>query len=515
MKESGRINETSFAPILAPLSGALIALILLRGASCHAQNAPVTSATIPEDAVQKITAALPNSAQVKALKPRKLLVFTLTRGFVHPSIPYGARALQMLGAKTGAFTTTESADITMLEPHNLHKFDAICMVSTTGVLFDNPALKKSLLDYVASGKGLIGIHAATDAFYDAWPQYGELIGGYFDGHPWHESVSVRVEDPKHPVNKAFDGKNSFDVVDEIYQIKTPYARDKQRVLLSLDMNKTAKKGTHADDDYPVSWIKSYGRGRVFYCSLGHREEIYWNPAVLRHYLAGIQFAMGDLKADVTPVPQPFGLVPETPLDKGDTVMGEYSGTMQWNGERVVKAEARVIAEGVGNYRAVLTALDEKTVRNPNSQVTELRSAEKDERIIFTSTDSSAIGTAIVQSGNFTGSITTGDGTLVTLALRKIMRHSPTEGMKPPRGATVLLPYSPGVAPDLIGLDERELDSDDGRQRSGERWQQHHAPRVRRYAITSRIYDAVHAGRARSGARQQRRLSAKSLRIASA
>ena len=131
-----------------------------------------------------------------------------------------------------------------------------------------------------------------------------MIGGYFREHPWHEKVGVRVEAPFDALTAAFP-EHSFDIVDEIYMFRDqPYSRDKQRVLLSLDMSRTAPKGKRADNDYAVSWVKTYGQGRVFYCSLGHREEIYWNPNILKHYLDGLQFVLGDLQASTTPHPKP-------------------------------------------------------------------------------------------------------------------------------------------------------------------------------------------------------------------
>ncbi len=168
------------------------------------------------------------------------------------------------------------------------------------------------MDFVKSGKGVIGIHAASDNFYD-WPEAAEMLGGQFNGHPWTAggTWAVKIDDPEHVLNKSFGGKG-FLIKDEIYQIKGPYSRDTHRVLLSLDMSnarnlaplKGKKKGEawggREDNDHAISWIKPYGKGRVFYCSLGHNKEIYWNKAVLAHYLAGIQWALGDLAADDTP-----------------------------------------------------------------------------------------------------------------------------------------------------------------------------------------------------------------------
>ena len=176
------------------------------------------------------------------------------------------------------------------------------MLNTTGELFTDPELQKSLAEFVKSGKGLIGIHSASDTFY-TWEEYGKMMGGYFDGHPWHETVKLKVEDPGHATCECFHGKD-INIIDEIYQYtEAPYSRERLRVLLSLDPSGTDMKKNgmkRADGDYAVGWVQSYGDGRVFYCNLGHREETYWNPTVLQHYLAGIQFALGDLAADTTP-----------------------------------------------------------------------------------------------------------------------------------------------------------------------------------------------------------------------
>lgn len=299
---------------------ALSAAALAAGAICPAlaQQAPPPSF---DEMVAKVAAALPAQPAVKPRQARTLLVFSATRGFRHSSIPIGVHAMKALGEKTGAFTAVASEDIQVFEPESLRQFDAVLMLNTTGELFrpidykDLPEaarkqvdatdarLRKSLLDFVNGGKGLAGIHAATDCFYE-WPEYGEMIGGYFDGHPWHEKVTLRVNDRKHPVCRCFEDE-TFEIVDEIYQLRDPWSRQRQRVLLTLDTSATnmLKEGIRRKDgDFGVTWVRTQGKGRVFYCSLGHREEIYWNPLVLRHYLAGIQFALGDLEADTKPIP---------------------------------------------------------------------------------------------------------------------------------------------------------------------------------------------------------------------
>jgi hypothetical protein len=161
-------------------------------------------------------------------------------------------------------------------------------------------LKKSFEDFVAGGKGLMGTHSATDT-YHGWKAFNKMMGGTFAGHPWHEKVPVKNLAPDHPLNAAFDGKD-FEIADEIYQFRGDTALPNERkFLLALDTNKMdVSKGNRKDGLYPVSWVSTYEKGRTFYCSLGHREEIYFNPMILKHYLAGLQYVLGDLPADATP-----------------------------------------------------------------------------------------------------------------------------------------------------------------------------------------------------------------------
>ncbi len=281
----------------------------------HAQDSG-----IPEADMEKMRQAMPEKAHVASAAPRRVLIFTLCRGFRHGSIPHGSAALKLLGEATGAYEAVVSDDISVFEPPSLAAFDAVIMNNTTGEIFTAPGvdkmsgaekdeavareqrLKESLLSFVAGGKGLVGVHAATDCLYK-WTDYGDMLGAYFWGHPWNEDVTLKLDDPGHPLCRAFKGQ-PFKVADEIYQFREPYSRDKLRVLLSIDADRTnmnkGDKLKREDSDFAVSWVRSYGRGRVFYCSLGHRNEIFWNPAVLCHYLDGIQYALGDLACDATP-----------------------------------------------------------------------------------------------------------------------------------------------------------------------------------------------------------------------
>jgi len=280
-----------------------VALLVVVAASLTIlTNVPaVAGGPVSGEELERIRQAAPEAAPVKPTQPRQLLVYTGCKGFVHSAIPYATAALEILGEKTGAFSVSTTDDVQVFQPDRLNKYDGVCFNNTTGELFEDPALKASLLEFVRQGKGVIGLHAATDCFYQ-WPEFGELMGGYFAGHPWNETVTVKLDEPGHPLVKMFGGQ-PFAVADEIYQFKEPYSRQRLRVLLSLDIAKTdmTKPGiARQDGDFAVSWVRNYGLGRVFYCSLGHRHEVFWNRPVLEHYLAGIQFALGDLSADALP-----------------------------------------------------------------------------------------------------------------------------------------------------------------------------------------------------------------------
>ncbi|MGI6416166.1 MAG: ThuA domain-containing protein [Thermoguttaceae bacterium] len=265
------------------------------------QQPPELSAT----ELEKIAAAVPKEA-AKPKSPRKVLIFWRCEGFFHGSgIAGGNKAFALMGEKTGAFSVDCSNDYAVFEPANLAKYDAVMLNNTTYLKFPRPELRQALLDYVRSGKGLIGIHAATDNFYD-WPEGAKMIGGLFDGHPWGGggTWAFRIDAPDHVLNRAFGGKG-FKLQDEIYQFKDPYSRDDRRVLLTLDLTDPATgKVTggvkRADKDFAVAWIKTEGKGRVFYCALGHAANVFMDPAVMQFCLDGIQYALGDLQADASP-----------------------------------------------------------------------------------------------------------------------------------------------------------------------------------------------------------------------
>lgn len=265
-----------------------------------------------KDVVERIMAALPTEAPAKPKQPRKILIYSKTAGYRHDSIPIGVRAITLMGDKTGAYTAHHTEDESFFEPDKLKAFDGVFMLNTTGACLKpkglsgkeaderEEELKKNLADFVRGGKALMGVHSATDT-YQNWKDYNKMMGGAFISHPWHQKVPIKNLEPKNPVNAAFGGKD-FEITDEIYQFRDDTARPgDRRILLALDSERMdTSAGKRPDKYYPVAWIANFGMGRTFYCSLGHREEIFWNPMILRHYLAGIQYALGDLTADSTP-----------------------------------------------------------------------------------------------------------------------------------------------------------------------------------------------------------------------
>ena len=282
---------------------------------------------IPKHRAEQIRKAAPDKPSVKPSKPRRVLIWNTPAHLMSKDphkgycIPYGARAMKTLGEKTGAFTAVVSDDLAVFLPESLKKFDTIVLNNASGAWItpsdevaeklkrhgDKKAielmLRKSLLDFVRNGGGLVAYHYALGGNRH-WPEFREMIGATVAGHPWNEEVGVRVEEPSHPLAKAFGGKKTFRIKEEVFQFSKPYDRTKLRVLLSLDV-KTTNMGVkwikRTDNDFALAWVKSFGKGRVFYTTIGHRTEIYWNPTMLKFYLDGIQCACGDLKAPTKPV----------------------------------------------------------------------------------------------------------------------------------------------------------------------------------------------------------------------
>jgi len=262
---------------------------------------------------QRIEAAIPTKAFVPPRRHRKLLIFDLNVGYGgHRSIPTANLAFTLMGTKTGAFETVISKDPSVFKPENLRRFDAVFLNNTVGNLFEEAGLRQSLLEFVYGGGGLLGVHGTSVAFtrwpgaHEDWPEFGIMLGARGANHrDSDEHIFIKLDDPNHPLNQPFGGKG-FEYRDEFFRVHWPYSRHRVRVLFSIDTEKTDFQGQargncfREDNDYALAWVRQYGRGRVFYCTIAHNPYVFWDPKMLQFYLAATQFALGDLPAPTLP-----------------------------------------------------------------------------------------------------------------------------------------------------------------------------------------------------------------------
>jgi uncharacterized protein len=214
--------------------------------------------------------------------PARILYFTYSAGYRHEVIPLSQSILTQLGRSSGRFEVTATEDISEFAAENLRGYAAVIFY-TTGELPMSDAGKAALLDFVRSGGGFLGVHSATDTFY-TWPDYLDLVGGYFNGHPWHQTVTIEVVDPNNPL-VAHLGQ-TLQIEDEIYQVSDFDYRG-SKVLLRLDQHSVDLKKPGVQQRFygwPLAWIRSYGRGRVFYTALGHEASV-WRDTRYQRLLA--------------------------------------------------------------------------------------------------------------------------------------------------------------------------------------------------------------------------------------
>lgn len=268
---------------------------------------------------------------------KRLLLVTDSGGFVHDSVGLAEEILKDIGPKNGFEVTAwrftrdlnaktkikdkegKEKELLVLEKYSndfrartgmsvdkehcgrinkdtLKNFDLV-LFFTTG----NPLTKDELADleaWVKAGGAFAGTHCATDTLYGT--TYGALVGGYFDGHPWHQKIKVKVEDPQHAAAAGF--KDGDEITDEIYQFRdAPYSRENLRIILSVDNSSIdVSKGKRKDQDYAIAWCQQYGKGRSFYTSLGHRKEVWKDERFQAHLLGGLKWTLGLAPGDATP-----------------------------------------------------------------------------------------------------------------------------------------------------------------------------------------------------------------------
>ena len=238
-------------------------------------------------------------------KPKRLLFIGQAKGYQHEAIATAMATFYNLGRSSGLWNTVLRTDCTPItkkplkwEAKNLDAFDAIVFF-TDGDLDMDDSQKADLLSFVREdGKGFLGIHSAAITF-TGWLEYGQMLGGYFDGHPWGQfNAPLVVEDSKFPGMKECPA--TFTLFDEIYQIKD-FTRTNAHVLLSLDADKIDlnRKGVKRAD-FPVIWAKNYGKGRVLYNGLGHVQAVWERPDFQKMWLELVQWSMGMIPGDATP-----------------------------------------------------------------------------------------------------------------------------------------------------------------------------------------------------------------------
>ena len=262
-------------------------------------------------------------------KAKRLLLVTDSGGFVHDSVGLAEQTLKEIGPKNGFEVTcyrytrdpkdpafdkyaenfrkvtgvaVEPESCGRVNKETLKNFDVV-LFFTTG----NPLTKEELVDlqdWVKAGGAFAGTHCATDTLYNT--TYGELVGGYFDGHPWHQKIKLKVEDPKHAAAAGF--KDGDEITDEIYQFKdAPYSREKLHIILSVDNSSIdiEKKGVNRKDkDFAIAWGQEYGKGRSFYTSLGHRKEVWKDERFQKHLIGGLQWAVKRAEGSSAPSAKP-------------------------------------------------------------------------------------------------------------------------------------------------------------------------------------------------------------------
>ncbi|MEU3220993.1 ThuA domain-containing protein [Streptomyces sp. NPDC006971] len=223
---------------------------------------------------------------------RRVLVFSKTAGYRHDAIPDGVAALRQLGEDSG-ITVDATEEARQFTTANLARYDAVVFLSTTGDVLGADQ-QKAFENYVATGGGYMGVHAAADTEYD-WPFYGGLVGAYFSSHPAIQPATVRVEDHEHPATAHLD--DEWNRTDEWYNYRTN-PRGRARILATLD--ETTYTGGTMKGDHPITWCQTYQGGRSFYTGLGHTKESYAEPAFRRLLLGGLRYASGQVKADCKP-----------------------------------------------------------------------------------------------------------------------------------------------------------------------------------------------------------------------
>ncbi len=258
-----------------------------------------------------VLAALATGPASAQPKKKRILAIGQSNGFQHDAVSDGLATLYRLGKETGLWETYIRTDAQLITKKkldangkNLDYFDAVFFYTTGELSMDNEQ-KADLIKFVKEdGKGFLGSHSAIDTYYE-WPEYGEMVGGYFDGHPWNQfQAPIIVEDRNFPATKHLPER--FSIMDEIYQPKS-FSRDRVRVLMRMDPDQidlTRRGVNRTDKDFAVAWVRDYGKGRVFYSTFGHRTEVWERPDIRQMWIEAAKWVLKLTDGDATPRPKP-------------------------------------------------------------------------------------------------------------------------------------------------------------------------------------------------------------------
>jgi type 1 glutamine amidotransferase len=212
-----------------------------------------------------------------------VLMVTATAGFRHGSIDTARQVLAGMAADSAELAVTMTEDLGEITPERLASTDVLFFALTTGELAFSEPQKSAIVDFVSGGGGFVGAHSAADTLY-GWPAYGELVGAWFEAHPWTQEATVVVENAAHPATR--DLGNSFRLLEEYYTFREN-PRGRVDVLLSLDADSVGAEG-----DFPLAWSQTFGQGRSLYTALGHFDETWTDPRFQAHLLGAIRWAAG-------------------------------------------------------------------------------------------------------------------------------------------------------------------------------------------------------------------------------
>ncbi|MBD3631094.1 ThuA domain-containing protein [Cyclobacterium sp.] len=279
---------------------------------------------VSEEWLEKIESLAPSDTRVEA-SVKKIMVFSQHTGFYHWIIPHNNEMLKILAKKTGAFEITIARDIDSFDAKNLKQYDAVILNNSNpsgpdrdlfaDLLKQNSSLNENkiaelsakyennLMDYVAKGGGLMIMHGAITVQNNS-EKFSAMVGGSFDYHPKQQEMNLKEVDPDHALVQAFSG-NGFTHVDEPYFFKNAYFDYNFRPLLYIEADKLeGKRAEVSHNTIYVAWIKKHGKGRVFYSSPSHNAQSMDNPELLQFFLDGMQYVVGDLSADDSPMDKP-------------------------------------------------------------------------------------------------------------------------------------------------------------------------------------------------------------------